>query len=220
METSRSMRFARSSRSAVLAVLVRTRARRSVESRLGEYYARSSRPLFTDSYPTPTATGAPAVQTEQNALTTSIELGWKKHTNFLSAPIVRVTNRQGENHETATGLGDLGIGFRYGLKEGSARSRSSSTRACRRNDRRAGDVQGRHVRGRARHAAGRPRLPSDRVGIEDGPMSSRSASSSHRSHEARLRPGVRGRVVHARTRSSQKDSTQSGYMALHRQTAR
>jgi hypothetical protein len=94
----------------------------------GEYYAQiQSARAFTDSYLD--ANGVRQTRpfvTERNALTTSLELGWKKHVNFLlSAPIVRVTNRQGEIHETATGSATWGSASATGSAMPTTRSPSS-----------------------------------------------------------------------------------------------
>ena len=45
--------------------------------------------------------------------------GWKKHVSFiLAAPIASETWRLGAGDVTATGLGDIHVGFRYGLMTG------------------------------------------------------------------------------------------------------
>ncbi len=60
-----------------------------------------------------------AAHSERRAIDSYIELGWKRKLSFvLAAPIVSQTHRVGTISETATGLGDIHVGFRYGLWTG------------------------------------------------------------------------------------------------------
>jgi len=192
----------------------------------GEYYAQiQSARAFTDSYLD--ADGVRQTRpfvTERNALTTSLELGWKKHVNFLlSAPIVRVTNRQGEIHETATGIGDLGLGFRYGLRNAHDALALELTASLPLGTISAPET----FHGDSFQDIGLGTLPGDpgyrrgpHVGIDDGlyevalGLDYGTAITKHGFVQAYA--GLARRMLE-NAFSSQKDSTESDYVALHRQ---
>lgn len=92
----------------------------------GEYYTELSGSSFsTSSY---YDNNGARIETggfyEQRGLTSTTELGWKKHWSLqLSLPLLSNTARDvAGNSATSSGLGDFGLGFRYALRSGAVAS--------------------------------------------------------------------------------------------------
>ncbi len=87
----------------------------------GEYYTELRGGLFSaDSYYNADGDriGFPGKWEERSVLSYT-ELGWKKKISFvMSAPLVNATLRTPYGSLTRTGLSDLTVGFRYGLRQG------------------------------------------------------------------------------------------------------
>ncbi len=89
----------------------------------GEYSADLRGNLFTvDSYRNDDGDRAPlAARWEERSLGATVEMGWKKRLSLvLGAPFVSATAEAGGLSLTNTSLGDLLVGARYGLKQGSS----------------------------------------------------------------------------------------------------
>jgi hypothetical protein len=87
----------------------------------GEYYAELTGGLFSaDSYHNDDGDRVSLDgKWEERSARATVELGWKKRTSFfMSAPFISATQRYATGTRTSTGLEDLRIGLRYGLRQG------------------------------------------------------------------------------------------------------
>ena len=89
----------------------------------GEYYVELRGGAFTaDSYHNDDGDRvALPGKWEERSLRATVELGWKKRVSFfMSAPFVSATQRYETGSRTSTGLEDMRLGFRYGLRQGAS----------------------------------------------------------------------------------------------------